>query len=302
MRQDIVPYIRKLVTIMQGDKGYASSSNIAKVVGWHQSPPLDPALAAKGINRRDEILGHALKHGVIVKQEGSQRYVPGPNYTHFLEEGEQPAAIQIYNPGTRNYTSHGRPNVVPMADPKTLGEIHPEYPSHFGKLANTIQNLIDNNLPVTRANVVHRRHQWVVASSPYRVPLDPNAGYRSRMDEILDESQKRGMIQWNKRTNQYEPGPKWSDYAGKTARSRGGRYAKGAKVAQAEKHEALNGLGLEHDSGWNGEYTGTIQNEDVSRVRQQAGLPPMPHELCCGSQGFTQPERNAPRFAGNRTE
>ena len=129
MRQDIVPYIRKLVTIMQGDKGYASSSNIAKVVGWHQSPPLDPALAAKGINRRDEILGHALKHGVIAKQEGSQRYVPGPNYTHFLEEGEQPAAIQIYNPGTRNYTSHGRPNIVPMVDPKTLGEIHPDIPA-----------------------------------------------------------------------------------------------------------------------------------------------------------------------------
>ena len=160
----------------------------------------------KGVNRRDEIIAEAMKHGVIEKPEGNARYVAGPNYIHFLEKGEQPVGGRVERVG-----GAGRPgiNVVPMEDPETLGEIHPDYPYYFGKLANSVQNLIDKKIPVTRNALNHRRHAWSDKGSPHKTLLDPNSGYPNRFQEILENAQKRGVIQYNTAKGEFEPGPTW---------------------------------------------------------------------------------------------
>ena len=110
------------------------------------------------------------------------------------------------------------------------------------------------------------------------------------MEEILDESQKRGMIQWNEKKKEYEPGPTWGEYAGTVARETGGRRGGQGVLTKEQRRQlfkerqqaVLDDLGLEHDSGWCSKYGQGILNEDVAHVRHKTGLPPMPSELYTG--------------------
>ena len=86
--------IQTLVQMMQNEGGRLSAGRIDQLRGkWRTNPP--HVENADYANRHEEARGLAMKHGAFAADPQSEKFIPGPNYVHFLAPGQTPVGAKL---------------------------------------------------------------------------------------------------------------------------------------------------------------------------------------------------------------
>jgi hypothetical protein len=103
--------VQTLVQMMQNEGGRLSAGRIDDLRGkWRSNAP--HVESDEYANRHEEARGLALKHGVFAPDPESEKYIPGPNYAHFVAKGQTPVApkLEERNPSARRSAADRKEN------------------------------------------------------------------------------------------------------------------------------------------------------------------------------------------------
>ncbi|MEI8375681.1 MAG: hypothetical protein WCJ35_22900 [Planctomycetota bacterium] len=115
--------LQTLASLTQREGGRIGAGRMDELRGkWRSSPPHDPSGGHK--TRLAEARDMAVNHGLFVVEPESGKYVPGPNYGHFLQSGEKPVtpAPYVRNPHARRSLAEREASAAVQATSKEQKE------------------------------------------------------------------------------------------------------------------------------------------------------------------------------------